>query len=255
MNKNTRPERLPPTTATGWNIEELARLSGLSIRTIRYYQTEGLLGAPARDGKSAVYSSTHLDDLNKIKEAKATRGLAELFEDARAASVARPSPMAHGQRGDRVEQVLRCVVGEGVEVLISADRAGLSREAMQTMLSEIAAVVQRRVQGEVSSAPSLEPATPEGTVRVLDELVNAGLTEEQFKRLHPKPGETIKRHLSYVAGRNVFRAGSMNVLVNHRLQLCLGFLRDRARPSSPDSAQPSILDRCVDDAARAIPIS
>ena len=254
MNDNSRPIGVPSATATGWNIDELADLSGVSVRTIRYYQTERLLPPPALHGKSAVYSSIHLNVLNEIKEAKATRGLAERYDAVRASSTGRPSPAAHAHRGDRVEKLLRCVVGEGVEVLIATERAGLSPKAMQTMLSEIAAVVQCRVHGEAKLAPSLEPATPAGTVRVLGELANEGLTDEQFKRLHPKPGETIKRHLSYVGARETFHAGSMNVLVNHRLQLCQRFLRDRKLESTTEAAQPSLLDSCVDDAARAIPI-
>lgn len=254
MNDNRRPIGVPSATATGWNIDELADLSGVSVRTIRYYQTERLLPPPALHGKSAVYSSIHLNVLNEIKEAKATRGLAERYDAVMASSTGRPSPAAHAHRGDRVEKLLRCVVGEGVEVLIAPERAGLSPKAMQTMLSEIAAVVQCRVHGEANMTQSLEPATPEGTKRILGELEQSGLTDEQFKRLHPKPGETIKRHLSYVGARDTFHAGSMNALVNHRLQLCRRFLREREQESSHEAAQPSLLDSCVDDAARAIPI-
>lgn len=235
-----------------WRIDDLADLSDLSIRTIRYYQTEGLLPPPAIEDRCAVYSRAHLDALHRIKEAKATRRLAQLYAET-AASAGRSSPVVHLHRGDRVEQVLRCVVADGVEVLISAERAGLSREAIQTMISEISVMVRRRLQGDEEAAASLEPASPEGTVRLLDELVKLGLTDEQFRQLHPKPGETINRHLAYVGGRDAFRAGSINPLVNHRLQLCLGFLRDRALQPSSDTRQ-QLLDRCVDDAARAIPI-
>ena len=254
MSQNRQSPGVTSATTTGWNINELADLSDLPARTIRYYQTEGLLPPPALHGKSAVYSSTHLDILNEIKAAKATRGLAELYDAARASSTGRPSPAAHGHRGDRVENLLRCVVSEGVEVLIAPERAGLSSRAIQTMLSEIAALVQGRVHGETKFAPSLEPAAPAGTEHILKELANEGLTDEQFRRLHPKPGETIKRHLLYVVARDTFHAGSMNALVNHRLQLCQRLLRERKLESATEAAQPSLLDSCVDDAARAIPI-
>jgi hypothetical protein len=59
--------------------------------------------------------------------------------------------------------------------------------------------------------------------------------------------------MTYVGGRDVFRAGSMNVLVNHRLQLCLAFLRDQAGPELSGVTR-QLMDRCVADAARAIPI-
>lgn len=49
-------------------IEDLASLANLSIDTIRFYQTRGLLDPPSRTGRQALYDRTHLDRLNDIRE-------------------------------------------------------------------------------------------------------------------------------------------------------------------------------------------
>lgn len=42
------------------NIDELAHLSGISSRTIRFYNTQGLLPPPEMRGRVAFYDQEHL---------------------------------------------------------------------------------------------------------------------------------------------------------------------------------------------------
>jgi DNA-binding transcriptional MerR regulator len=51
-------------------IDELAHLSGLPSRTIRFYNTQGLLPAPVMQGRVAYYDDKHLLVLNIIKQLK-----------------------------------------------------------------------------------------------------------------------------------------------------------------------------------------
>ena len=52
-------------------IGELAKASATPIETIRYYEREGLLPAPARtEGNFRVYEATHLERLQFIRQAK-----------------------------------------------------------------------------------------------------------------------------------------------------------------------------------------
>src|SRR5262249_41673420 len=55
-------------------LDELAARSGVSGRTIRYYQSEGVLPRPRRDGREARYSVEHLERLELIGELQ-ERGL------------------------------------------------------------------------------------------------------------------------------------------------------------------------------------
>ena len=49
------------------DVSQLSRETSVSIDTIRYYQSLGLLHAPERRGRSAVYDDSHLDRLQRIR--------------------------------------------------------------------------------------------------------------------------------------------------------------------------------------------
>lgn len=48
-------------------VDELADMSNLSVDTIRYYQTQGLLQRPGRSGRRAAYDSRHVLRLARIR--------------------------------------------------------------------------------------------------------------------------------------------------------------------------------------------
>lgn len=52
-------------------LEDLAKQSGLSIRTLRFYIQKGLLPGPDKRGKYASYSRQHLEKLELIQRLKA----------------------------------------------------------------------------------------------------------------------------------------------------------------------------------------
>lgn len=57
MKKNTEPT---------YTIDELAALTGVASRTIRFYQSKGALPAPARRGRKAYYGPAHIERLELI---------------------------------------------------------------------------------------------------------------------------------------------------------------------------------------------
>ena len=57
-----------------YSLQELVERSGLPARTIRWYQSEGLLPKPAKQGRDAVYRDEHLERLRLIAELR-DRGL------------------------------------------------------------------------------------------------------------------------------------------------------------------------------------
>jgi DNA-binding transcriptional MerR regulator len=52
-----------------YSLEDIVRLSGLSVDTIRYYQTLRLIAPPFHRGRKAVYGEDHLDRLRIIRRA------------------------------------------------------------------------------------------------------------------------------------------------------------------------------------------
>jgi DNA-binding transcriptional MerR regulator len=66
------------------NIDELAHLSGIPSRTIRFYNTQGMLPPPIMHGRVAYYNQEHLLVLGLIKELKEQQlpleGIKQLLE-------------------------------------------------------------------------------------------------------------------------------------------------------------------------------
>ena len=51
-----------------YNIEILAKLAGITKRTVRYYIEKGLLEPPAGNCRGSYYTTSHLEQLENIKK-------------------------------------------------------------------------------------------------------------------------------------------------------------------------------------------
>jgi DNA-binding transcriptional MerR regulator len=51
-------------------VEELAERCGVTVDTVRFYQTKGLLPRPEREGRLAWYDDAHVGRLERIRELK-----------------------------------------------------------------------------------------------------------------------------------------------------------------------------------------
>jgi len=56
-----------------YRVEELAAAAGLAVDTVRFYQSQHLLPAPARRGRVVWYDESHLDRLRRIRDLKRQR--------------------------------------------------------------------------------------------------------------------------------------------------------------------------------------
>lgn len=54
----------------GYRVDELAARCHVSVDTVRFYQTRGLLPPPERSGRVAWYSDEHLNRLERIRDLK-----------------------------------------------------------------------------------------------------------------------------------------------------------------------------------------
>lgn len=57
-----------------YRVEQLASACEVSVDTIRFYQSKGLLQGPAREGRVAIYGREHLERVRRIRALQA-RGL------------------------------------------------------------------------------------------------------------------------------------------------------------------------------------
>jgi DNA-binding transcriptional MerR regulator len=71
---STEGSTAEPDVADGYGLTELVERSGVPARTIRWYQSEGLLPKPTKRGRDAVYTEDHLQRLQLIAELR-DRGL------------------------------------------------------------------------------------------------------------------------------------------------------------------------------------
>lgn len=51
-----------------YRVEDLAAAAGVRVDTVRFYQGKGLLPAPRREGRVALYGESHLERLQRIRE-------------------------------------------------------------------------------------------------------------------------------------------------------------------------------------------
>ena len=90
-----------------YSIGELAKLGGVSRRTVRYYVQRGLLAAPTGLGRGRHYTQRHLDDLIRVRRLQeAGHPLAEI-----GARLAAPSEPAGHPRDPLAD-----AIGEAIEV-------------------------------------------------------------------------------------------------------------------------------------------
>ncbi|MFC8042143.1 MerR family transcriptional regulator [Nocardia sp. NPDC057353] len=73
-------------TGREYRVAELAEAAAVPVRTVRYYQERGLLAAPERRGRNAIYREAHLERLRLIADLLARghslEGIADLLSSA-----------------------------------------------------------------------------------------------------------------------------------------------------------------------------
>ena len=135
-------------------VDELAARTGMTVRTLRFYASEGLLPAPQRRGRVAYYDARHrmrLELVRTLQEHGYTlsaiqRVLARIPEDATAAEYAVQSAVLAPWLPEHTEDF---------------DRAGLERRAGQRIdedqIDQLVALgaLERRPDGRFRASPAM----------------------------------------------------------------------------------------------------
>lgn len=101
-------------------IDELARRTGLTVRTIRNYQTKGLVSPPALKGRTGLYDEEHVARLRLIKEMQAAG-----FNLASIRRLLDIVPAGAGEEALRLEQALLSPwSSEQPQIISAAELAG-----------------------------------------------------------------------------------------------------------------------------------
>lgn len=129
------------TESTRYSIDDLCRLTGLTRRTVRFYIQSGVLDKPHGEKRGAWYDEAHLARLVAIRKWSASglslEAIAGLLEDARS-----DLPPLKPLRAGTVEVRSHLMVAEGVELVVSPERARMSPEQLREFLRRVGEVYQ-----------------------------------------------------------------------------------------------------------------
>ena len=107
-----------------FSIKELAKLSGLTERTVRYYMEKGLVDRPVGQRKAAYYLDRHLEQLRTVKRYReagfSLERISRLMKEGEVFDLAKA--------GESVSQrlLVRYAAAEGLELTVDPESSGLS---------------------------------------------------------------------------------------------------------------------------------
>ncbi|MGH2735716.1 MAG: MerR family transcriptional regulator [Actinomycetota bacterium] len=115
-----------------YRVDELAVRAGLSVDTVRFYQTSGLLPPPQREGRVAWYDAEHLARLERVRDLKAKGLTLQAVKRLLAGEFDAPDEAL-------VEAVVASVPGDSAESLTLAqlaERTGMSPALLEALERE-----------------------------------------------------------------------------------------------------------------------
>ena len=118
-------------------LAELCELSGLSIRTARYYIQIGLVDKPEGETRAARYSAKHLEQLLLVQKWVVAGVSLERIKDQLQGGVALPRA---ARRPGSLEVKSHLLLAEGVELVIEPGAAGMSPEEVRAFAKGVMAL-------------------------------------------------------------------------------------------------------------------
>jgi len=124
-----------------FKLTELAQLTDLPVRTIRYYIQQGLVARPVGEGRAAHYTADHLKQLLEIRQLTAAGVSLERIRDILAGAEAPvpPRPRIPGS----LEVRSHILLAPGVELQINPAEAAWPPEKIRTLAHEAMVLVQK----------------------------------------------------------------------------------------------------------------
>ena len=163
-----------------YTVSELADRCDVTVDTIRYYQTRGLLPAPRREGRRALYDDAHRERLEAIKALK-----------ARGYSLALIQRTLEGALDPTEQALAGARVGEAAEVDEPLSRAALAQRA------EVPESLLEALEREGLLVPRADGATPYtgadlAAVRAGAALLQAGLPLSELLALAREHDQAVR---------------------------------------------------------------
>ncbi len=120
-----------------YSIDELSKLTGLSIRTIRFYIQQGLVDRPEGQTRTSHYLDQHLEQLLRIKRLTAQGLSLQRVKKLLKEEASEPEEVEPGA----VSVKSHVQICRGVELVVDARDAKLSIEQIRELVSNISCMV------------------------------------------------------------------------------------------------------------------
>ena len=145
----------PTAAAERLSIDQLATLTGLTARTVRYYIQHGLVSRPEGAKRGAYYERRHVEQLLLIR--RWTEAGLSLDRVRELITGAPEDPPRRAAPPGSVEVWSRVTVADGLEVHLEPGRAGLAPEQMRALVRGITALYRQVRAGQEPGSTGDKP--------------------------------------------------------------------------------------------------
>jgi DNA-binding transcriptional MerR regulator len=140
------------------SLDQLASLTGLTARTVRYYLQQGLMSKPEGAKRGAYYLPRHVEQLLLVR--RWTEAGLSLDRIKELVSGAPMDPPPRTVRPGTVEVWSRVTLVDGLELHIEPGRAELSPEQSRELVRRVTALYRQLREGEVEPSELASPFAP-----------------------------------------------------------------------------------------------
>ena len=119
------------------SLDDLASLTGVTARTVRFYIQQGLVSRPEGAKRGAFYLQRHVEQLLMIRRWTDAGLSLDRIRELVAGAPEDPPPRA--AKAGSVEVWSRVTLADGVEIHLEPGRAGLSPEQVRALVRAVTA--------------------------------------------------------------------------------------------------------------------
>jgi DNA-binding transcriptional MerR regulator len=130
-----------------YSLDDIASLTELPPRTVRYYIQTGLVDRPLGIGKGATYTQRHVEQLLQIRKWQLAGLSLERIGEVMRRTDAGPLPPAP-RRAGTVEVWSHLVVADGVEITLETGRTGLSPDQVRAFFRGVTELFEHLKESE-----------------------------------------------------------------------------------------------------------
>ena len=177
-----------------FTIDQLTAATGVPTRTIRQYQTAGLLAPPTREGRVGVYGTTHVERLRAIgrlqERGYSLAGMHDLFESwERGRPLTQIIGGADAQPEPPVDEAPLLATDEQLRGMLPA----LSAKKLRTAAIHAGLIASTRLTTKHKTGAGDWVVCAPSAIAVIADLIDAGVPAADAIALHAEMHEAFEQ--------------------------------------------------------------